>query len=412
LGCNTPRNIDEVAFYALRKDKAALLRILTGDDKAKRIAAACEIIKLEDDADVHAALRKAMDDDDLDVRKTCALAYMNYQFTNREGYNNIQTAIQTLTPAARSDFLEVLEKRFGPNGLEWWQAIADEFDIQKSGKRTLVEVPTPNWGSGGKIATAAVITALTGNVNAGVGMAGQMKITLNEHIKIPPLCHVCGIGPPTHAIRIEKTVSNSLVGTVIAGSLLGDLTLQMKIPVCARCAGLNRKAIVSIAYYERLAGKGKVLFSIVNPKIAEQYAELNQGKILPPGEPESAGTPAVEESTAIDLSAGAADTATLRIRYPGADFITDGKIDVFFDGKPIGVGSSKKGMDLTVKTATGKHKLMLHLLGGLRKKEYSIDLSSAVGYEAHLTYSKAWGNFSNDLLLRNRADAGEGGKTG
>jgi hypothetical protein len=92
---------------------------------------------------------------------------------------------------------------------------------------------------------------------------------------------------------------------------------------------------------------------------------------------------------------------TLRIFYPGNFFFLDAKIDAFLDGKPIGVvGSVTKGIDITVKTTTGRHALALHLLGGLRKIEYSIELPSAATYEVHLRYSRTWGNFTNDLQLR------------
>ena len=169
---------------------------------------------------------------DAEVRQAFAVGYLLYQYTNRDGYNNIRTALDCLSPVGKADFTVELEKTYGPNAMEWWEAIAGEFDARKSGQPALVEISTPTWGSGGKIATAAAITLLTGgNANAGVGIAGTKKILLNEHIKVPAVCHVCGIRPYTHEVLIEKSVMSSIVGTVIAGSSLGDFKFTDESPL-------------------------------------------------------------------------------------------------------------------------------------------------------------------------------------
>jgi hypothetical protein len=398
LACNTPRDIDEVSFLALQKDRAALLQLLSSPDKAKRSAAAREIVKLEDDPAVHAALLNGINDPDTEMRRVFATAYLNYQYTNRQGYDNLCAALEGLSPDGRSELQEALEKRYGQDALAWWQAIAEEFDLRKSNKPVEVMVPTPKWSGAGKVAAAAAITLLTGNANAGVGIAGQQKLLLNDHIRIPPACHVCGIRTPTHELLVEKSVSTSLLGAVIAGSTLGDLTMQLKVPLCANCASLNRKDIININYVKGETGGGLFLH-MYNAQVAEQYAQLNQGKVMPPKELDNVQGKPQAAAASVDLSGDATETATLHLLYGGAILIADGKFDVVFDGRPIGTGWFKKGLDLTIKTSPGTHKLQLRLLGGLRKKEYSFALGTGGAYEATFTYSNTKGTFNDDFSL-------------
>jgi hypothetical protein len=405
LACNTPRDIDEVSFLALQKDRAALLQLLSSPDKAKRSAAAREIVKLEDDPAVHAALLNGANDPDVEVRQVFATAYLNYQYTNRQGYDNLRAALESLSPDGRAELQEALEKRYGQDALVWWQAIAEEFDLRKSNKPVEVMVLTPKWGGGGKVATAAAITLLTGNANAGVGFAGQQKLLLNDHIRIPPACHVCGLRTPTQELLVEKSVSTSLLGAAIAGSALGDLTMQLKVPLCATCASLNRKDIVAINYAKGEASGGLFL-RMYNARVAEQYAQLNQGKVMPPKELENVQRKPQVDAASVDLSGDATETATLHLLYGGATLIADGKFDVVFDGRPIGTGWFKKGLDLSIKTAPGTHRLLLRMLGGLRKKEYSFILDSGGAYEATFTYSNTKGTFNDDFSLQKLDGAG------
>ena len=156
---------------------------------------------------------------------------------------------------------------------------------------------------------------------------------------------------------------------------------------------MNRKAIVSILRYGKVEGQGKLVLSLYNAKIAEKYAELNQGRMLPT----ELVTPQVPAGAAVDLSGQAAETSTLRLRYTGGTFLVDARIDVYFDGRPAGVGTAKTGLDLTIKAAPGKHTVLV-VLGGARKKEYLLDLASASAYEGLLSYSRNWGNFSKDSV--------------
>jgi hypothetical protein len=206
-------------------------------------------------------------------------------------------------------------------------------------------------------------------------------------------------------MQIETSVSTSLLGAAIAGSALGDLTMQLKVPLCATCASLNRKNIVTINYVKGEASGGLFL-GMYNARVAEQYAQLNQGKVMPPRELENVQRKPQVDAASVDLSGNATETATLHLLYAGAILITDGKFDVIFDGRPIGTGWFKKGLDLSIKTAPGAHKLLLRFLGGLRKKEYSFVLSSEGAYEATFTYSNTKGTFNNDFSLQKLEGAG------
>jgi hypothetical protein len=398
LGCNTPRNIDPFSLAVIRKDRVALLSILTGEVKEKRIAAAAAIAKLWSDPEVVAALRGGLEDEDPDIRRAFSAAFIGCQFTDREGYQSIVTTLEALTPSAQADFREALDKSYGLNAMDWWRAVGEDFDIWEAGPKTMVSVPTPNWGSGKKVAAAALITAVTGSANAGVGIASQMKLRLNDHIQIPPVCHLCGIVPPVHSDHIQKTVMSSLLGAAIAGSALGDLTLEMDIPLCLNCTVLLRKDIVDIVAYTRDSGAGKVILSLLNPKIAEAYAELNHGFIIQLKKDEPSGWIDVPSGSAAE--GGAPGEASLRIFYAGQFFIGDAKVDLILDGNPIGRGTAKTGIDITLPCATGRHSLLLKLLGGLHKKEYSFELPVAGTYEAHLTYDRVAGTFTNKIQMR------------
>jgi hypothetical protein len=57
------------------------------------------------------------------------------------------------------------------------------------------------------------------------------------------------------------------------------------------------------------------------------------------------------------------DNVILRIDYPAQWFLFDISVEVFLDDQPVGKGSVKQGIDITVETHSGNHEIMLKMWG-------------------------------------------------
>lgn len=89
--------------------------------------------------------------------------------------------------------------------------------------------------------------------------------------------------------------------------------------------------------------------------------------------------------------------SVLRIEFSGAWMVVDMDVKIFLDGQMIGGGSIKKGFDVAVKVGAGRHSLELRT--SLKKKRYDLDIYAGGNYRAKIEYSRAWGDFSDDLHL-------------
>lgn len=398
LGCNTPRNIDPFALALDRGGKAALAPFLALPEKEKRLAAAAALAKPGEDPAAASALRAGLEDPDPEIRAAFAPAFVACLPKTRAGLAGLTSALDALSPAPKADLQAALEKDFGSDALDWWKAVAEDFEIRREETTTMVSVPTPDWGGGAKVAAAAAITLLTGSANAGVGAAGQMQLNLNEHIQVPQTCHLCALRPPAQTVRIQNTVSTSLLGAAIAGSSLGDLTLGLDVPLCAACASLGRKEAFRIVTYQSEKGRGSVILETAHPALAQKYADLNQGFTF---QVQTEAVVAKKEGWGDMPAAAAPGEASLRVLYIGQFFIGDVKIELSLDGRPIGTGTAKKGIDLTAPCATGRHTLFIKM--AYRKKEFVFDLPAAGQYQMTLDYDRMYGNFAGEYKLRYKA---------
>ena len=88
--------------------------------------------------------------------------------------------------------------------------------------------------------------------------------------------------------------------------------------------------------------------------------------------------------------------ARLHLWYRGKFFLIDVKVDVLFDGRPVGKGSIRNGFDFQLDTTTGTHEIELRRLGAAstimyrvigKEDKCSIDVPEAGHYEMEVTYS-------------------------
>ena len=91
------------------------------------------------------------------------------------------------------------------------------------------------------------------------------------------------------------------------------------------------------------------------------------------------------------------NSAQLKIAFPGIWMVADVEVKVFLDNQLLGIGSVKKGFDLTAETTIGHHFLELKM--SIRNQKYNFEIPSDGTYLLQIDYSRTRGNFSNDVNL-------------
>jgi serine/threonine protein kinase len=86
---------------------------------------------------------------------------------------------------------------------------------------------------------------------------------------------------------------------------------------------------------------------------------------------------------------------SVRVVYRGDWFFYDAGVEVFLDGRPLGVGSAVSGFDFHVDTSAGNHQLEVRVL--FRSKCYLLQLMKEGHYEVRLFYDRMWGTFADKI---------------
>ncbi|MGI8980697.1 MAG: hypothetical protein ACR2FY_15835 [Pirellulaceae bacterium] len=105
--------------------------------------------------------------------------------------------------------------------------------------------------------------------------------------------------------------------------------------------------------------------------------------------------PAPSQSPA---SPTAREPVILQVVFPGKFFWIDMEVQVSLDGKLIGTGFLKKGVNVQVQTTPGSHTLETEFMS--LKQAYQVNLTAGGTYVANLRYSALVGNFTSTLDLR------------
>jgi hypothetical protein len=148
---------------------------------------------------------------------------------------------------------------------------------------TKVIIPAPPPGNvGSRLLVAGAIGALTGNLSVGAAVAGRRNLMLNEKIKIPLVCNLCGANQGLKYKAITKEVVISELADALGGSIFARTTVELRVPVCDRCVNLPTSPGVSLESYMKVGAEWRITLLFANSTVAELCAEKNQ-EILQPG---------------------------------------------------------------------------------------------------------------------------------
>ena len=159
--------------------------------------------------------------------------------------------------------------------------------------RWIVVIPAPAPAKlGTRLVTASVLGVITGNISHGLLEASE-TVELNEKIKIPQVCSVCGADAPTKSIIARRDVAFSDLGDLLGGSLLGKAKVEFKIPLCDGCSRLPAAPGVSLEGYGKRGDHWEVALRVANGDVAARYGEANPGATVTATGPEPTATAVV-----------------------------------------------------------------------------------------------------------------------
>jgi hypothetical protein len=127
-----------------------------------------------------------------------------------------------------------------------------------------------------RLLTAGLFGVMTGSLNHGLLEAGE-TVELNEKIKVPSVCNLCGTNPGTRHTDLRQDVTFSDVGALLGGPLLGQAKLVFKVPLCETCVSLPGTPGVSLQSYGKRGDEWEVTLLVVNEAVAALYASANPG---------------------------------------------------------------------------------------------------------------------------------------
>lgn len=88
---------------------------------------------------------------------------------------------------------------------------------------------------------------------------------------------------------------------------------------------------------------------------------------------------------------------SLTVSYPGQFFLFDVEVKLELDGKLIGIGYVKKGINTTITCRSGLRKLQVLFMN--KKTEYHLPLNKPGNWKVHLSYNKSKGGFDDVFQL-------------
>lgn len=213
---------------------------------------------------------------------------------NQVGLHEFRAAVAAASPPQQSLLARAVKQRFGDNPLEWWESIANN-----PGKHHAVSVAAPAPGGLGAKATSVTLGALTGNLNAGAMDAMGVSVVVNDKIKVPAVCHICGLYEGSKSLSVTSTVESSGVGSLLGGPVLGQTKAAFHVPVCPVCStalDVVKPLLPSFRYLKQKDG-WRVVVDVVNAAVAERYAAANQAEVRPLGPAVAPGATPPEPAT-------------------------------------------------------------------------------------------------------------------
>ncbi len=225
-----------------------------------------------------------------------ASAFVGQLPVNQTGLSGFRTAWAAALPRQRALLDRAAKQRFGDNPLAWWESIANN-----PGKHHVVSVVAPAPGGLGAKAASLTFGALTGDLNSGAMDAMGVSVVVNDKIKVPPVCNICGLYQGSKSQSVASTVESSGVVGMLGGPVLGHPKAELQVPLCPVCTKFLEVVKPLLPTFRYLKGKEgwRVVVDVVNAAVAERYAALNQAEVgslepavTPPATPLPAVTPA------------------------------------------------------------------------------------------------------------------------
>lgn len=288
-------------------------------------------------------------------------SFIDHLPLDRRGLNTVLDRMDFATPEVRVLLQAKLTKMFGEKALDWWEAIARDREIIASQSITTVAIPAPPPGNlGGRLAVAGAVGLLTGNLNAGV-MTSTLggNLLLNDKIKLPAVCNLCGVNEGTHYKTIIKDVVFSELGMAMGGSTLGKRNVELQVPVCAHCANLAMSPGVSLINYLKIDKDWKITLSVMNSAVANQYINLNPGGLVI-----NLAAPVVPASPVKEISVKPEqgnNLGTIEIHRNPKTTGALQKINVLIDDKQVGALGGNETLKITI--PAGAHALRVTTIG-------------------------------------------------
>ena len=75
--------------------------------------------------------------------------------------------------------------------------------------------------------------------------------------------------------------------------------------------------------------------------------------------------------------------------------LVDAKVEAYFDGQFVGMGSVKNGFGFAFNVAPGMH--VLELKTAVRSQRYEFTIPAGGNFQALISYNRGTGNFGSDL---------------
>jgi alpha-tubulin suppressor-like RCC1 family protein len=207
-----------------------------------------------------------------------ASAFVGQLPVNQRGLSVFRTTWEAALPPQRALLDRAVKQRFGDNPLAWWESVANN-----PGEHHAVSLAAPAPGGLGAKAANLTLGALTGDLNSGAMNAMGVSVVVNDKIKVPPVCNICGLYEGSKSLSVSSTVESSGVASMLGGPVLGQSKAELHVPVCVVCSKFSDvvKPLVPAFRYLKEKEGWRVVVDVVNAGVAERYAALNQAEVGP-----------------------------------------------------------------------------------------------------------------------------------
>jgi hypothetical protein len=290
-------------------------------------------------------------------------AFIKKLTLDRSGLNLLLERLNHSTLETQALLTEELKKLFGDSALEWWEAIAKDLEAILAESMTRLVIPAPPPGNlGSSLAVAGAIGLLTGNVNAGALAASSGNLLLNEKLKFPSVCNLCGIEEGKYYKVITKDIVFSELGAALGGPLMGQKKVELQVPVCGKCANLSMAPGVYLENYIKVEKEWFITLSIANSTVAEEWMKMNQGRVVanPEAQVSDRTIPQspVSQMEAVAPQANKIGTIEIFRKAKMTGFMH--KVSIILDDKQMGTLKGNEALKFNV--LSGAH--ILHVKGG------------------------------------------------